>query len=81
MRFFFSLLVLLALTTAAGVRAQGLSQTIRGRILDRESQQPLVGAMVVVLSTSPPLTATTDVDGTFKIGQVPVGATRSRSAF
>lgn len=67
------ILLSLSLGVAASLQAQGLSQTIRGRILDRESQQPLPGATVVVLSTSPPLAATTDPDGNFKIGQVPVG--------
>ncbi|MDF7814737.1 TonB-dependent receptor [Hymenobacter sp. YC55] len=72
MRCIFLLISLFALL-ASETYAQGLSQTIRGRILDRESQQPLVGATVVVLSVSPPRAVTTDATGTFKIEQIPVG--------
>ncbi|UOG75500.1 TonB-dependent receptor [Hymenobacter tibetensis] len=71
MRFIFVFFLALLLTTAAN--AQGLNQTIRGRILDRESQQPLVGATVVVLDLATPLAATADATGTFKLEKVPVG--------
>lgn len=65
--------IVLLFGAALHAHAQGLSQTIRGRILDRESQQPLIGATVVVLGSSPLLVGTADSNGDFKIGQVPVG--------
>lgn len=54
-------------------QAQNLTQTIRGRILDRESQAPLIGAAVVITSTNPEMAIMTDADGYFKLIKVPVG--------
>ncbi|MGY2133740.1 TonB-dependent receptor [Hymenobacter sp. HD11105] len=73
MRYISLIIILLALGLSPNAHSQGFSQTIRGRILDRESQQPLIGATVVVLSTTPVLAATADANGSFKIEQVPVG--------
>ena len=53
--------------------AQVLTQTIRGKIIDQESQSPLVGANVVVLGTDPLLGSSTEENGTFRIERVPVG--------
>jgi hypothetical protein len=50
-----------------------LKQTIRGIVLDRASQQPIIGGTVVVLGVTPLLGSTTDVEGKFKIENVPVG--------
>jgi hypothetical protein len=52
---------------------QALTQTIRGRIIDRESQSPLLGASVAITSVVPVKGNTTDADGHFKIEKVPVG--------
>ncbi|MGV3586136.1 MAG: TonB-dependent receptor [Adhaeribacter sp.] len=53
--------------------AQNLTQTIRGRVLDKESQEPLIGASVAITSTEPLKGTITDNDGYFKIERVPVG--------
>jgi hypothetical protein len=53
--------------------AQQLTQTIRGTVLDKDAQMPLIGANVTVLSTDPIMGTTTDVDGYFKLENVPVG--------
>ncbi|GAB3193871.1 hypothetical protein ABID22_000417 [Pontibacter aydingkolensis] len=62
-------LLLLCYTT----NAQDLSQTIRGRIVDKESQEPLIGATVAIITTNPPIGASTDVSGNFRLDKVPVG--------
>lgn len=56
------------------------TSTLRGTILDKQSETPLIGATVQVLSPLPTgegpgvgLGATTDVDGQFFIKNVPVG--------
>ncbi|EAY24435.1 TonB-dependent receptor [Microscilla marina] len=49
------------------------TQTIRGRVLDKQSKFPLVGATVAVLDTKPLLGAATDADGYFIIENVPLG--------
>ncbi|NOR75856.1 MAG: TonB-dependent receptor, partial [Draconibacterium sp.] len=50
-----------------------LSQTIRGQVVDKESQTTLPGANVVILNTVPLKATTTDIDGNFRIDNVPVG--------
>lgn len=53
--------------------SQALTQTIRGTVVDKISQTPLPGTNVIILDTDPVLGSTTDVDGNFKIINVPVG--------
>lgn len=59
------------LTSAA--TGQTLTQTIRGVLMDKDSQVPLIGANVYIEKTIPLMGATTDADGTFEIAHVPVG--------
>lgn len=65
------LISLLALSFVAG--AQEVTQTIRGRIIDQDSRMTLIGANVKVAESDPLLGASTDVDGNFRIDNVPVG--------
>jgi hypothetical protein len=67
--FFFFLFPLLSLS----VTAQSLTQTIRGVLVDKDSQMPLAGAHVYVERTVPVLGVITDADGAFVIDNVPVG--------
>ena len=73
-RFILSCLGLLLL--GSGVYAQentGITQTVRGVILDKETQQPLIGATVIVKDVDPIIGASTDIDGSFELFNVPVG--------
>jgi len=67
------LLGLLLLFLPVAVAAQQLTQTIRGKIIDKESQEPLIGATVAILTTNPAMGTSTDVNGTFRLDKVPVG--------
>lgn len=71
------LLIMLILGIYAKVKGQNseqkaFTQKVRGRVLDAESKQPLTG-VVVVLKANNQLNGTTDGDGYFTIGNVPVG--------
>lgn len=55
------------------LKRQQLVQTIKGRVIDRDSRQPIFGATVIVLGTDPLLGATTDDEGKYRILKVPVG--------
>ena len=55
------------------VKSQCPTQTIRGVVMDKENLMPLIGAEIAVLTTHPLLGTTSDLDGSFKIKQVPVG--------
>ncbi|WP_299553776.1 TonB-dependent receptor [Seonamhaeicola sp.] len=49
------------------------NQTIRGTIVDEDTQAPIVGANVFIKDSSPILGTISNFDGDFKIGKVPVG--------
>lgn len=53
--------------------AQVLTQSIKGTVTDEDSKMPIIGATVVVVDSDPFLGASTDIDGSFKIENVPVG--------
>lgn len=67
-----ALLFIAVLFTYLG-QAQDLTQTIRGRIVDADSKMPAIGASVVVVGIEPFKGAASDIDGYFKIENVPVG--------
>lgn len=69
--FLLSLFALLGFNSATA--QEQLTQTIRGTVLDQDSREPAFGAHVVVLGTETFLGATTELDGTFRIPNVPVG--------
>ncbi len=55
------------------INAQENTQTVRGTAFDKDSKQPLIGAIVSVVSETKKLIATTDANGVFKIINVPLG--------
>ena len=75
-----TLLCLLAVA-AATLFAQSPLQTVRGQVLDKTTQQPLIGATVQVRTTDPPMGTTTDLDGRFEIPDVPVGRHRIEATY
>lgn len=50
-----------------------LTQTIRGRIIDRDSHAPLIGANVTIVGSDPFIGTSSDVNGEFTLKSVPVG--------
>jgi hypothetical protein len=54
-------------------QAQEAGQTIRGTIVDKQSQSTLPGVNIIVLGTEPVKAATSDMDGKFKITGVAPG--------
>ena len=65
--------VLSAVLALAQVQAQEVTQTVRGRIIDQDSRTTLIGANVLVIGSDPILGSSTDMDGSFRIENVPVG--------
>lgn len=53
--------------------AQTLTQTIKGVLIDKQSQVPLPGILVQILNIQPLLVTTTNENGEFKIANVPIG--------
>ena len=69
----FQFAILISILVFKTISAQELTQTIRGTVVDKITQMPLPGANVVVINSSPFNGASTDINGNFKITNVPVG--------
>jgi hypothetical protein len=67
------LLLIISLFFFSFSRAQEAGQTIRGTIVDKQSQSTLPGVNIIVLGTEPLKASTSDMDGKFKITEVAPG--------
>lgn len=66
-------LTLLFLIFVNSLFSQTLTQTIKGTVVDKQSQTPLPGVVVQVLNSDPLLGTSTNDRGEFKIERVPIG--------
>ena len=66
-------LLFLLFLPIASLFAQVPTQTVRGKVVDQDTQLPLIGATIIILDTDPLIGATTDFDGDFRLEKVPVG--------
>ncbi len=53
--------------------SQDLTQTIRGTVLDKQTQSPLPGAVISILNTDPLKATTTDENGKFRFDDILLG--------
>ncbi|MCC6399039.1 MAG: carboxypeptidase-like regulatory domain-containing protein, partial [Bacteroidetes bacterium] len=75
----FATIILAALLLSSqGLFAQG-SISVRGRVFDKKSGEPLPGANVIVLNST--LGASTNLDGRFDIRNVPVGRQTFKASY
>jgi len=49
------------------------TQTVRGVVTDKETRQPVTGARIVLLKSTPAIMVLTNTEGKFKINNVPIG--------
>lgn len=63
------------------LQAQTLTQTVRGKVIDQVTKSPMPGASITILNTDPLVGATANLEGDFKIGQVPIGTYTLRVSF
>ncbi len=52
---------------------QQITQTVRGRVMDKDSRIPLPGANLIIDGSDPLIGTTTDENGYFTFGKLPVG--------
>lgn len=52
--------------------AQSFTQTIRGKVIDKDTQQPLIGATVTIKDSTPLIGSQTDAFGNYILEDVPV---------
>jgi CarboxypepD_reg-like domain len=75
------LLVLLLFLVVSPLSSQNLTQTIRGTIIDKQIKSPLPGVVIQVLNSNPAKGASTDIDGNFRITEIPVGRQSLKISF
>ncbi len=63
------------------LQAQSGLQTVKGMVFDKQSEMPLIGATVELISTDNSTGTVTDLDGYFRLEEVPVGRQSLRISF
>lgn len=72
-------LLLICFCSAIVSNAQ-LTQIVRGKIIDKESKSPLIGANVIILNSDPILGTVTDIDGNFSF-KAPIGRITIKTSY
>jgi len=75
------LLAVILILLASGLMAQDYTQTIRGKVTDQDTRQPLIGVNIVVPDQENFTGTTTDIDGFFRLDDIPVGRVSLRLSF
>ncbi|MFC2126293.1 carboxypeptidase-like regulatory domain-containing protein [Bacteroidota bacterium] len=65
--------LLIGILVSGIVQAGELTQTIRGKVIDQDSNFPVIGANVIIVDSDPILGSATDLEGNFRIDDVPLG--------
>lgn len=75
-----SAIIFLLCLCAGCLCSQELRQTIRGTVLDKQTQSPLPGVVVSLVGSEPAKAVATDENGKFRLENVPVGRWQVRIA-
>ena len=68
-----SLLISLLLLVTNITFSQELTSVIKGAVTDKESQASLIGVNIILIGSDPLIGTTTDINGEFRLENVPVG--------
>ncbi len=76
------LTILLLILSALACHTQPLTQTVKGKIIEKETHYPLIGATVILVTDTSRLNGTaTDMEGNFRLEKVKVGRHTIRVSF
>ena len=76
------LIFLSVITLTGSLQAQtGFVQNVKGIVVDKSSQNPLLGANVILLNSNPLNGTVTDLNGNFILINVPVGRQSLKVSF
>lgn len=68
-----TLISILLVLLSSSMYAQGVTQQIRGKILDAITNEPLIGATITIENSDPIIGTIADIDGAYTLKNVPVG--------
>ncbi len=71
-RYFFIILIIFSISAELNGQTD-LTQTVRGTVIDKESQSPVPGVTVLIVNSNPQIVTVTDNSGYFRLENVPVG--------
>lgn len=80
MKKFIKTMLLIAMFTTLSF-SQKLTQTVRGTIMDTDSKLPLIGTNVLIVGTDPTIGTTSDINGTFRFENIPIGRITLRISY
>jgi hypothetical protein len=72
---------LILFTIASSLIGQELKQTVRGSVIDADSETPLIGAVVSIINSDPLIGVATNLDGNFRLNDIPVGRVSFRISY
>jgi len=75
------LFILFAVIFSISVKAQNITQTVRGIVTDKDTHAPLPGVNVIITSSLSMLGASSDANGEFRITNVPIGKHDIKATF
>jgi len=68
-----SVITLVILLLSFSAFAQQYTQTVRGKIIDNDSQLPLPGASIIIIGSDPLIGTTSGQDGRFRLEDIEIG--------
>ncbi|HET6558457.1 MAG TPA: carboxypeptidase-like regulatory domain-containing protein [Prolixibacteraceae bacterium] len=81
MKFSPLILLVISLLTATLGYSQGFFQSVSGRVIDKDSQEPLPGATVTWIGSDPLSGTICNTEGYFRLNKVPVGRQTFRISY
>ena len=63
------------------IQAQEITQVVKGKVIDLDSEMPIIGANVILIGSSPIIGTTTDVNGIYKFASIPIGRQSFKISF
>jgi hypothetical protein len=73
--------ILISISILLSAQTQELTQSIKGKITDADTQTPLPGAYVIIMGSDPMQGAVSDFDGNYKIPAVKIGRQSLKVSF
>ena len=67
------LFISLTMVIVSNINAQNITQSIRGQIIEKQTQTTLLGATIIILDSNPVIATITDNDGYFLLENIPIG--------